>query len=135
MERSGLSRWLAAAWTTVALVALLARAIIPAGFMPALDARTGAIEFTICSANPAHSFASIDLGTVQNTEPDQPSPAPPDCPFALSVAVVLPHADPSLAIPIAFAAIETSDLQPIDVAYRAASWGRHAPPTGPPVLI
>jgi hypothetical protein len=123
-----LQRMLAAGGTFVVLLALLLRAAIPDGFMPARDDRTGTIEITLCSAGHAEAVR------VPLNAPDRPAPSneTPDCVFALTAGAplaALPGQVPTAATVLVAKAIGPA---PVFAAIARSPIFAHAPHTGPP---
>lgn len=120
---------LARAWTVLVCVAFVARAAIPAGYMPEIDQRTGEITVGVCTGDGSHKTVTIDLGG----QPSKKSPKNQTCPYAVGVASTLPA---SATIIEAAQVYVFKQALTTDVRWSAsAPWSAHAPPTGPPRLI
>jgi hypothetical protein len=113
-------------WACLALAAVLFKSVFALGYMPEFD-RSGAIEITMCSAGEHKSvvFQPTDDTPAQHGSKDA-------CAFAVAGVSIVP-AGPSIdaassiySYELAFAAHASET--------NAASWAKHAPPTGPPVL-
>jgi len=107
---------------------ILARALVPVGFMPERDARTGEIVIAMCSGKTEHETTTIHL----------PGPSPrkdserKDCPFAVTTA--LPAYQLQAAAAPALVQFPLS-YSPTLTAPPIASLRRpNAPPTGPPAF-
>lgn len=134
-NRSGFAQTLAA----FALLAMVVRALVPAGYMfaPVHDGRF--IAITLCSGHgPAEGLIDLTTGAVveagaahKNKAPTNPQGGDAPCVFAAAAALSTPEASPALNV--AFRAA------PVELAVRAfVSPGRGlaAPPpwaTGPPL--
>ena len=119
-----------AAFCLALLVALLARGVIPAGFMLAPDARNGEVTVAMCSGMGAVQTLPVPgSGTAPGKLADHDR-----CPFSLVVAVaVLPGAQ-TIAPPtytVLVASRPTLARLFVEVGPRRL----HAPPTGPPFLV
>ncbi len=123
------SFWFNRTWALLALVGLCVRAMIPMGYMPTVD-RSGVVEITMCSGVGQHEVRTIHL---PSDKPEQPSKEGPSCPFAMAVAPVLPELA-ALDAAVSIYAHEYEFAAHLSAA-APASWAKHAPPTGPPVLI
>jgi hypothetical protein len=110
-------------------LALLVRAAIPAGWMPASD---GGRWITLCTGSGAVA-AFVDADGVRH---DDPAPAAQDHPCAFAgVAVPL---TPPLAIAVPLPSFETARPARLAAATVAIGRGLAAPPppsTGPPALL
>ena len=117
----------AAAGILLALV-MLARALVPAGFMPERDAQTGDFVVAMCSGKVEHQTIAVHLPG----GPAKTDGARKDCPFVNTITPVASGLQPLLPptavhFPLEYAtALEASPLVPI----RRPS----APPTGPPAF-
>lgn len=126
---AGLASIVRVAIGIVLLAGLLSRALVPAGFMPAVRSEDGAIVVAMCSG----------MGAVQALPapaPARPHHLPGDdgrCPFALAPAFAV-LADAQLITPPV--RTEWVNTEPVSVEVFPESRARraHAPPTGPPVL-
>lgn len=134
LARSGVARALAA----FALLAIIARALVPAGYMvaPAQDGRLLAI--TLCSGQgPVHALVDLDTGALLDADaaPDQDPDASPSadapCVFATMAQLAAPEAD---AAPVA-AERSARIARPARAASTAARALAAPPPwaTGPPI--
>lgn len=115
------------AWIVLILVAFVARAAVPSGFMPEFDAASGKLVVAICSGNGVEKSATIDLSGGRHGKK-----AHADCPYANSGAVLLPTAvsiATSAEVYVFAAALFATKTGP-----EAQPWAPHAPPTGPPSL-
>jgi hypothetical protein len=115
-------------WAALVLVAMLARALVPAGYMPAVNATSGQIEIVMCSPGAEHQTVTFKLPV---KAPSSPSPDMA-CPCALNAPAGLPepeHLTTSLA---AYTFEYATRARPAAVLRLA--WSPHAPPTGPPAL-
>lgn len=109
------------------LLAILIRAAVPAGFMPAFDTDHRIMTVAMCSGH-ADQTIQVDLDA-----PEQQQQAPA-CPFAsLASPAVLKVA---VSTPIAIAwAQPTQFVQIRDDELEAIHWPPGSPPTGPPTII
>ena len=105
----------------LALLGVLARALIPVGFMPMQI--QGQVQLVLCSPQ------SVDL-THQHQAPRGTATQP--CLFAASVAALAPHScnEAVTATLLTLRGASTRDLSPP----RAAPW-RHAAARGPPIEV
>jgi Protein of unknown function (DUF2946) len=112
------------------LVAVLARGLIPAGFMPATSGKGGMVTVAMCSGMGEMQMPSVpgsDTAPRKSTNHDR-------CPFALVTAVaVLPVAQ--TISPPTYADWTVSRPALAHVFVESALWRPHAPPTGPPFLV
>jgi hypothetical protein len=118
----------------LALMALLLRALVPAGYMPdarALDA--GRFEVTFCTAAGAPAALSAALSTFKDGKPAHDAQTGAQCPFGL-----LAHLTPAPAFslnPLSLPADTTPTAQPAQPPLPATV--AHGPPLGsraPPPL-
>ncbi len=119
------------AMTAFVLAAVLCRALVPAGFMPGIDATSGKIAVVMCSATPGHELAIMDL---PDGAPSDHEGETTDCPFAPAGGSILPDASPSVASSAAVYAFEYRNFG-APLALTASALQPNAPPTGPPALI
>lgn len=109
------------------LMALLVRALIPAGFMPVFDSEQRVVTVAMCSGHGAQTLP------LEGDAPEREEQAG-DCPFAsLTAPAVLRHAgiDPvqiRWMHPTPFLSVHED--QPAIAAWRPGS-----PPTGPPTHV
>jgi hypothetical protein len=119
---------LARAWTFLVLAAFLARAAVPQGFMAEIDAGSGLLTVSMCTADGSHKAVPVNIPV------DKPAKKQDGegCPDALAKFADLPPHDPVVvaaeAYVFAVALIETAPW-PVE-----ETWPAHAPPTGPPQL-
>lgn len=64
----------------LALIAMMGRALIPAGYMPTVDAQAGRLLLTLCSSSGSGALALFELST-QTEHPVDHAAAGVDCPF------------------------------------------------------
>ncbi len=109
------------------LLALLVRAVIPAGFMPVFDSEQRVITVAMCSGHGAQTLPLDD----DAPEPDEEAS---ECPFAsLTSPAVLKHAAND---PVAIRwAHRTLFVSVHDEMPAATTWRPGSPPTGPPALV
>ena len=111
----------------LALMALLLRALVPAGYMPdtrALDA--GRFEVTFCTAAGAPAALSAALSTLKDGKPAHDAQTGAQCPFGL-----LAHLTPAPAFslnPLSLPADTTPTAQPAQPPLPATV--AHGPPLG-----
>jgi hypothetical protein len=107
---------------------LLARGLIPTGYMPERDAHNGDLIVAMCSGSGA--MQTIHLAPIE--APAKGKTAGQHCPFAALSPPVLPQ--PSLVVdaPVSIVQTELSYLPP-DIVLAHAAWSASAPPTGPPM--
>lgn len=122
----------------LAALALLARMLVPAGFMPMVSAQ-GVPTLVICTgtgpiAIPAHSMHGIEMGHAHQKQHDAPATSHDGdhaCPFGAMAAVAdLAGLPPVLPMPFVVAA-----ARPLSKLFARPGLGLAAPPppkTGPP---
>ncbi|MDX2235764.1 MAG: hypothetical protein NW200_14790 [Hyphomonadaceae bacterium] len=120
--------WAARIVLALALVAALARAAVPVGFMP--TARDGVLQVVICGAEGAPSHALIDLGGGEQAPAPQ---AAEHCVFAVAAAAT-PSAMASIAAPVR-AVVDAAHGHLPDLAPGRGLAAPPPPSHAPPVLI
>lgn len=116
-----------------ALLALLLAALVPAGFMPAVSARTGALTIILCTGNGAVAVSADALGDGTSKVPVAPGHDLP-CIFAALGAPLL--APPLLVLPLVLPLPRAA--APLPLRLVRSGRGLPAPPppaTGPPVNL
>lgn len=120
------------AFLVLATLAIALKIMIPAGFMPSVDPRDGAVALVLCTSQ---GVKVVDRLPGQTDEHDgQPAHDAP-CPFAAQGAATPP--------PVMAAVVQAEpapDVEPLAPAALAAVPGRGLaapppPPTGPPVAL
>jgi hypothetical protein len=109
-------------------VVMLARALVPTGFMPERDARTGEIIVTMCSGKTEPQTIHVRLpGDAPTKDTEQR-----DCPYAVGVTSTASRS-PSLPAPTH---VQYPHVYPPALAASpaATNWRPSAPPTGPPAF-
>lgn len=117
-----------------ALLALLLAALVPAGFMPAVSARTGGLTIVLCTGNGAVNVSADALADDGAAKaPLAPAHDQP-CNFAALTAPAL--APPLLALPLLLPLPRA--VLPLPLRLVRVGRGLPAPPppaTGPPALL
>ncbi len=116
-----------------ALLAFMLAALVPAGFMPVVSARTGALTITLCTGNGAVAVSADALGDGASKAPVAPGHDLP-CIFAALGAPLL--APPLLALPLVLPL--PGAVLPPPLRLVLAGRGLPAPPppaTGPPGFL
>lgn len=122
----------------VALLASATRGLLPAGYMVNPGLHAGEIAVVLCTDH-GRDTAALDLRTgAVRPLTGQPDPAPrnssadPPCVFAAAAALAgPPQAAPSIAAPLAVAAVIDAPRQPVVQVGRGLA-APPPPPTGPP---
>lgn len=110
-------------------LAMLARALVPAGFMPERDARTGQIVIAMCSGKAGHETITVHLPGAPSKKDSERK----DCPFANTTT--LPAYERQATVTPAVVEF-SSDYSPALAAWPLARLREpNAPPTGPPAFI
>ncbi|MBU4612373.1 DUF2946 family protein [Achromobacter sp. GG226] len=91
-------------WACLTLLALVARAFVPTGYMPAFEAmRAGKLEITFCTAGGGMQTLSL---AVLDSHADHAAAgedaAMAECPFGILAAqAILPDVAPAVSLPLA----------------------------------
>lgn len=130
-RQSGLSRTLAA----LALLAMVVRALIPAGYMVAPAGQGRSVAVTLCSAHGAQTlFLDLDTGDFAPKKSGVPSKtAGGDAPCVFAMASALAEPGTPAALP---AALPTGPTFVPTSVWTSPGRGLAAPPpwaTGPPI--
>lgn len=133
MPAGRISEIAARAGTFIVLALVLMRAIVPGGFMPALDPNSGKIAVIMCSATPGHEVAFINLPDGQDDDGAGDALADGACPFAPCGGTILPAPCGSLAAASAVYAFEFATFRSLP-PHPHPVLRPSAPPTGPPLL-
>jgi hypothetical protein len=123
------------AFAALALLAMIVRAMVPAGFMLAPAQHGELLAVTLCSGHGAVE-ALIDLKTGALVEkkgeaPQKSTASDAPCVFAVTATLVAP--EPSFSLNVSFASVAAAPVRTVDVA---PGRGLAAPPpwaTGPPI--
>ena len=114
------------AWIAIALLSVLARAIVPAGYMAAAERGPG---FTICSSQFAVAGAQKDVDPYHSGKSSNAS-----CPFAMLQLAVDTPVSPTIGAPVTAYSVTATSPE----LHLAPGRGLAAPPppsTGPPTLL
>lgn len=117
-----------------ALLAFLLAALVPAGFMPVVSARTGGLTIILCTGNGAVAVSADALGTDGTSKaPVAPGHELP-CIFAALGASLL--APPLLALPLVLPLPRAAEPAPLRQVRSGRGLPAPPPPaTGPPVTL
>lgn len=136
MTQAGWIRRHVKAFAALALLALLVRAIVPAGFMVA-PTKGDLLTITLCSGHGAvEALLDLDTGAIVKKgqqKPEKPAASDAPCAFAVAAALSPPEAPFSLAV-CHMPAVRA----PVRLASATPGRGLAAPPpwsTGPPTSV
>lgn len=90
-------------WACLTLLALVARAFVATGYMPAFEAlRTGKLEITFCTAGGGMQTLSLAMLDSEPSHAAGDDAALGDCPFGILAAqAILPDVAPPVILPLA----------------------------------
>jgi hypothetical protein len=125
-------RW-SHAWLALALVAVLVRGIVPAGYMLSTQGQGRTLAVALCGDAGAVHQIVLDVGDPREDDGRAPAKHDSPCVFAAAAQPAAPHAPIALAAPLLLA------QAPIVFAPAVApGQGLAAPPpkaTGPPLQV
>ena len=108
-------------------VGLLARGLIPVGYMPERNADNGDLVVAMCSGAGEMQTMHLD----PSEAPSKGKTAGQHCPFASLSAPVIPEPGASVDAPVTIIHVQLP-YSPRNSAHTHAVWFASAPPTGPP---
>jgi hypothetical protein len=128
-----MSRTLKLAGVQIALVAMILRALLPAGWMPDSASASGS-PFTICTVNGPLQAAHVPDSQTGKHQPGQDDGRQNDfCPFAASVHLATPAVTAAIAPSLRIASF-APDHSPARTVYDTARYSSQSP-RAPPLIV